>query len=134
MSRGNKRGPNEMGPMTGRGLGYCAGYDAPGFMAGAPPRGGAGYGRGYGFGRRGGMGFGPGFGFGRGRRFGYGGGYRYFPVSEFGVAPVYDPGDHPSDLAGELAALKAQLQILEERIGKPESKDEDQRGEATTKT
>ncbi len=57
MSRGDRRGPEGFGPMTGRGLGYCAGYDSPGFTKGMP-RGGAGFGRGMGAGR--GMGRGRG--------------------------------------------------------------------------
>jgi hypothetical protein len=31
MPGGNGTGPLGQGPMTGRGLGYCAGYGAPGF-------------------------------------------------------------------------------------------------------
>lgn len=31
MPRGDRTGPNGMGPMTGRGAGYCTGYDRPGF-------------------------------------------------------------------------------------------------------
>lgn len=31
MPRGNRSGPMGMGPMTGRGQGYCSGYDAPGY-------------------------------------------------------------------------------------------------------
>ena len=52
MSGGNRLGPSNLGPMTGRGLGLCAGYNAPGFMN---PREGRGLGRGIGFGR--GLGF-----------------------------------------------------------------------------
>lgn len=122
MPRGDRRGPNGMGPMTGRGLGYCAGYDAPGFSPDAPPRGGAGYGRGYGFGRRGGMGFGHGFGFGGGRGFGRGWGYNQYSAPGFDGDRSYDPGDHRSDLAAELAALKEQIRVLEERLA--ESSDE----------
>jgi len=44
-------GPNNMGPRTGRGMGYCAGYDRPGYASPAGP-GCAGTGRG-GFGGRG---------------------------------------------------------------------------------
>ncbi len=55
MPRGDKTGPNGQGMMTGRKMGYCAGFDVPGFMNGA------------GFG--GGFGGGFGRGFGRGRRF-----------------------------------------------------------------
>jgi uncharacterized protein DUF5320 len=52
MPRGDRTGPNGMGPMTGRGAGLCAGYDMPGYAnQGAAPRGGMGYGRGGGGGR-----------------------------------------------------------------------------------
>lgn len=49
MPRGDKTGPMGMGPLTGRGAGYCAGgrnleYAGPGFAAG--------FGRGTGRGRR----------------------------------------------------------------------------------
>jgi len=67
MPRGDRRGPDGAGPMTGRALGYCAGNDQPGFTANAAPQG-------AGRGPRNGTGRGPGFGrgFGRGRRMGYG--------------------------------------------------------------
>jgi len=55
MPKGDRTGPGAMGPLTGRGLGYCAGYDAPG------------YARGVNFGRGLGLGWGPGGGRGRGR-------------------------------------------------------------------
>ncbi|HOK04767.1 MAG TPA: DUF5320 domain-containing protein [Victivallales bacterium] len=32
MPRGDGTGPMELGPMTGRGAGYCAGFNVPGFM------------------------------------------------------------------------------------------------------
>ena len=32
MPRGDRTGPMGHGPMTGRGAGYCAGFDTPGFM------------------------------------------------------------------------------------------------------
>ena len=57
-----------MGPMTGRGVGYCGGYDAPGWANPVP-------GRGYGLGRGWG---GPGVrGGGRGSWGGRGGGWRH---------------------------------------------------------
>ncbi len=59
MPGGDRTGPMGMGPMTGRGAGYCNGGNMPGF-------GNAGFGFGRGFKR--GRGFGRGFGF---RRFGY---------------------------------------------------------------
>jgi len=32
MPRGDRTGPVGMGPMTGRGAGFCAGYAVPGYM------------------------------------------------------------------------------------------------------
>jgi hypothetical protein len=52
MPGGDRTGPVGMGPMTGRGAGFCAGYSMPGY---ANPVGGRGcFGRGRGFGMRGG--------------------------------------------------------------------------------
>jgi len=46
MPRGDGTGPMGMGPMTGRGAGFCAGFAAPGYM-----NAGIGYGMGFGRGR-----------------------------------------------------------------------------------
>ena len=62
MPRGDKTGPDGQGPMTGRGLGYCAGNAAPGYVNNMYERG---TGRGLGIGR------GLGLGFRGGRRPGY---------------------------------------------------------------
>ncbi len=48
MPRGNGNGPMGMGPMTGRGMGFCTGHAAPGYQNGYGP----GYGCGYGYGLR----------------------------------------------------------------------------------
>ena len=60
MPWGDRTGPGGMGPMTGRGAGYCAGYPTPGYMNPGQGRGfGRGMGRGMGWGRgRGGRGWG----------------------------------------------------------------------------
>ncbi len=50
MPQGDGTGPAGQGPMTGRALGYCAGYNSPGFTKGIPA-GGRGFGRGFGRGR-----------------------------------------------------------------------------------
>ena len=51
MPGGNRTGPMGMGPMTGRGAGYCAGFPVPGFLN-------PGFGRGwFGRGRGGGRGW-----------------------------------------------------------------------------
>ncbi|OPY79929.1 MAG: hypothetical protein A4E64_00253 [Syntrophorhabdus sp. PtaU1.Bin058] len=53
MPRGDGTGPMGQGPMTGRGAGYCTGYNAPGYMnpawGGGCCRPGMGRGRGRGF-------------------------------------------------------------------------------------
>jgi len=66
MPSGDRTGPMGQGPVTGRGLGFCSGYDSPGYTKGF----GAGMGRGFGFGRGRGFGRGQGRGFGWGRNFG----------------------------------------------------------------
>ena len=74
MPFGDGTGPRGLGPMTGRGAGYCAGYDQPGAFSPLPRRGwfGFGMGRGMGFGMGRGMGRGMGFGMGRGMGRGWG--------------------------------------------------------------
>ena len=94
MPAGDGTGPRGMGPMTGRGAGYCAGYPTPGFMN---PYGARGFGGGYSayggpyaaampgaysyqapfFGRGGGLawGRGGGWGMGMGMAWGRGGGW-----------------------------------------------------------
>jgi len=44
MPQGDRTGPNGQGPMTGRGRGFCSGFNAPGFVN-------SGFGRGFGRGR-----------------------------------------------------------------------------------
>ena len=51
MPGGDRSGPRRLGPMTGRSLGYCAGYDAQGFARGSGMGRGWGRGRGFGYGR-----------------------------------------------------------------------------------
>jgi hypothetical protein len=58
MPFGDRTGPGSMGPMTGRGAGYCAGFGQPGFANPVSGR------RWFGFGCRG-------WGRGRGRGFGW---------------------------------------------------------------
>jgi len=48
MPAGDRTGPLGLGPMTGRGMGYCGGFGMPGFMN-PWPRWGFGWGRGRGW-------------------------------------------------------------------------------------
>jgi len=106
MPRGDRTGPDGMGPMTGRAAGYCAGYNAPGYMN---PVGGRGfYGRGLGLGR------------GRGRGFGRG----YYPNPYIGNVPYYpypNPTPYTSDnekqvLENELKMMKDEMKAIEKRL------------------
>jgi len=58
MPGGDRTGPTGNGPLSGRGMGYCKGYDVPGYMN---PGVNQGFGRGRRFGR----------GMGRGNRWGF---------------------------------------------------------------
>lgn len=99
MPFGDGTGPMGMGPMTGRGAGYCAGYSVPGNMNPVGGRGfGGGWGRGFGRGRGG--------GWGRGR--GFWSGWNY-PVG----APVYGVAPVASGTEQELVALKQQSEYLQ---------------------
>ncbi len=73
MPGGNGTGPAGMGPMTGRGGGFCVGYAVPEY---ADPVGG----RGMGMGRGQGRGMSRGRGFGRG--FGWSGAAGPYPVPQ----------------------------------------------------
>ncbi|SHH82478.1 hypothetical protein SAMN02745135_02295 [Caloranaerobacter azorensis DSM 13643] len=107
MPRGDRTGPMGAGPMTGRKMGYCAGYDVPGYMN-------AGYGRGYG------RGFGRGFGrfCRRGFGFGRGFGWRAFAYN----APSKE--ELKGYINEEIRFLKDQLDSLEKRLKDLDSKEE----------
>lgn len=125
MPRGDRTGPTGSGPMTGRGMGYCAGYPGPGFMY---P--------------------GPGFGYGRGRGFGRGRGWRHFGFSPFREYPLPQvasyspiPGfrsiDDPWEAAiltpeNELNLLKAEAELLENELAGIEKKIKELEGEKKT--
>ncbi len=112
MPRGDSTGPMGMGPMTGRGAGYCAGYNMPGYLNNAGGRNfGMGFGRGAGFGGRGGRG--GGFGF-RNRFIASGlasfGGI--FAVSN----PDQDPGLEKKILDNRAEALQMELDAVKKRL------------------
>ncbi len=124
MPAGDGTGPMGMGPMTGRGLGYCAGYGAPGYASPLPGRG-----------------FGMGWGRGRGGRWaggwgGWGGGYRwrhqYYATglpgwARYGYAPAWGapaagyaaqptPEQEVEFLKTQAEWLKQQLDAISQRI------------------
>ena len=123
MPAGNKTGPLGYGPMTGRGLGYCAGYRFPGFTKGMP-RGGMGYG----LGRRGGLGRGHGFGRGFGRRFYPDSPYdypvysrepypgHYCPPYEASISPEQQKEDEKAYLENVINNMEEDIKAMQERL------------------
>lgn len=115
MPFGDRTGPLGLGPRTGRGMGYCSGYSAPGSMNPLLGRGwfGSGRGRSAGF-----------FGRGRGWRncfwaTGLPGwaqsGYEYPPYG-----PGFTPKEEVDILRDQAEFLKQQLNDVQERISKLE--------------
>ncbi len=121
MPRGDRSGPDGAGPMTGRRMGYCAGFDAPGYVrpgGGYGGRGGGYGGRGGGYGGRGG-GY-RGGGYGRGMRHGHGGyGYGAWGPGwdAYGGVPAVGPMVvRPPSQGDEAEALRSQAEYLEEAL------------------
>lgn len=97
MPQGDRTGPTGQGARTGRGIGFCAGNDSPGFMNG-------GFGRGM---RR---------GFNRGRGFEYRG-RAIRPILTQQVQPaVITEKQEKQFLEQELSALEEETKEIEERL------------------
>lgn len=101
MPTGDRTGPMGQGPMTGRAVGYCAGYDAPGYAYGAP-----GWGRGLGF------------RWGRGRGWGFRHGWHYAPPPPYWGPPTWTPPPYPQAPTPEqeLAMLSSQAEMLQKQL------------------
>jgi len=94
------------GPMTGRGAGWCAGYERPGFAASTPGRG-----LGLGLGYRGGGGGG-----GRGwRNMYYATGRPGWARTEY-VPPTPMAEQEVADLKAQATWLAGQLYVIQKRI------------------
>jgi hypothetical protein len=102
MPRGDRTGPMGHGPRTGRGAGYCSGYDVPGYANPITGRGGGWW---HGF-RRGG---------GRGFRHGYYAtgvpGWARYSVPAWQAA-----GPYPAPAPDEGTALREQAEYLTEAL------------------
>ena len=109
MPGGNGTGPAGMGPMTGRGAGYCAGYSTPGYTN---PIAGGGFGRG--------MGRGGGFGRGMGRGFGFRAAAPYYPTS-YPYNSNLSPQQEASMLKEQLKAMQDEVSMVNNRIKELES-------------
>ena len=111
MPGGNGMGPMGMGPMTGRGAGYCAGYAVPGFMN---PVGGGFMGRGFGLGRGRGRGRGFGAAFYATGMPGWQGAGMGYPA--FGAAPVAPVAPMAVSEDQQAAALRQQAEYFENAL------------------
>jgi hypothetical protein len=113
MPHGDRTGPMGQGSMTGKALGFCAGYDAPGYMKGF----GGGMGRGFGFGR----GMGRGMGYGRGRNFGwpFTGFFQGFPWTQ-----RINKNDEIKLLKSQAESLKHTQKEIEKRLSELEKEEE----------
>jgi hypothetical protein len=119
MPAGDRTGPMGQGPVTGRRLGYCAGYDSPGYTKGR----GGGFGRGFGFGR--GMGFGRRIGWGRGfgRSRGYGVPYMGYMQGSPWMPPM-NKEEEIKLLKAEADSLKREQKDIEKRLADLEKEKE----------
>lgn len=109
MPAGDHTGPRGMGPMSGRGAGYCAGCDVPGY---AHPF----AGRGMRMGRGGG--FGHGF---RWRNIYHATGLPFWARPGFGFAPPPMTKEQELEVLKELADwLKEHLEAINQRIAEIE--------------
>lgn len=101
MPGGDRTGPLGEGPMTGRQLGYGAGFNSPGYTQG--------------------FGFGRGRGGGRGRGFGYGPGFRSRNYNQNTSFVTSEP--ELSQIKEEVNIMKNSLASLLERLDSMTEKD-----------
>lgn len=110
MPGGDRTGPRGLGPLTGRGAGYCAGNDRPGYLSG-----GGRWQHGIGEGRPLGLGMANRF---RGRGGGGRGGGWYWRTEgrPWDAGPVKLPGLNEPMTRGDLPALQSRLEELEAEL------------------
>jgi len=121
MPRGDRTGPAGMGPLTGRGAGFCVGAGVPGYMnPGFGPAAGYGFGGGRGFGR----GMGGGMGGGRGWRHmyyatgvpGWARGRQYVPVPPEAFEESFDARQETAYLKAQAKQYRRSLEEIEQRL------------------
>ncbi len=113
MPQGDRTGPMGQGSRTGRALGFCSGYDTPGYTKGF----GGGMGRGYGFGRS----RGRGMGYGRSRNFGsaFTGFFQGLPWTQ-----STSKEDEVKMLKAQAESLKRSQKDIEKRLSELEKENE----------
>ena len=110
MPGGNRTGPNGLGSRTGRRMGFCSGFDSPGYAN----QGFGGRNNEMGFGRGGGRGFG--IGFGRGAR----GGFWNNQLNQNQQTPIQQPTKEQ-----EKQILEQELKQLDEEESSLKNEKED---------
>ena len=118
MPGGDGTGPSGLGSRTGRALGYCAGYDSPGYTKGPGIGMGRGFGGGLGFrfgrgqlgGRRGGWWYGGGGYIGRGR------GGVFYPTPVYPAPIELTPEQRLTSLQQDKEYLETELKSLQSSI------------------
>lgn len=113
MPGGNRKGPLGDGPQTGRGLGYCAGYDEPGYIDTQTA---LGLGRGFRWGGRG-----RGAGRGRGRRNRFNAGFGLERGRRAFTAQAISPEQEAEALKAQAAELQDALQEIQKRLDQMEA-------------
>lgn len=112
MPGGDRTGPVGQGPVTGRGFGYCSGFDSLGFTRGS----GRGMGRGFAYGFRRGIGR----GYHRGLGFNV-------PFQGLGYGPHWGSSISKEDeirfLRSEAEGLKRSQKEIERRLGELEKEE-----------
>ena len=95
MPGGDRTGPLGAGPGTGRGMGYCRGFNQPGYANLTP-------------GGRGNFGF---------RRFGMGRGWRNrFQATGLPVQVTVPPEQETANLKAQAGLLQEQLDVIQKRL------------------
>lgn len=118
MPRGDRTGRSGMGPMTGRGMGFCAGFDVPGYAntsIGNDVGRGVDRGVGSGMGRAAGSGNGLGMGRGMGRGIGRGVANRY-GARPYPVAPVASQKATSAEVKRDIEVLEKELSALRDTL------------------
>ena len=112
MPGGDRRGPSGYGPMTGRGMGFCAGNDRGGFGNNYQGRG---FARGGGGFARGNFG---GFGSGRGFRNRFFNAAPVAPYGEMDYRGAYEltPDREMDMLRSEAKAIEGELGLIQSRL------------------
>ena len=120
---GDRTGPWNHGPRTGRAMGFCSGFSRPGYANPGGFGGGRFFGRGFGRGR----GRGLGRGYGRGFRAAYWPPYEDEPIAHM-EPPVWSspsPSDEKSYLEDVRKSLEQEMEAIKKRLEELSGKTEE---------